>query len=79
MDLPKHKSSSVKDGFGNVFRSAFMTASGKGSFIFIDGVTPDGSSRMNSEVYRNFLCSNLQRNASKLIRWIFIPQQDNNY
>lgn len=32
--------------------------------IFIDDVTCDGNSKMNSEVYRNILSANIQRNAS---------------
>lgn len=40
-------------------------------------VTHDGSSRMNSVVYRNILSDNLQRNASKLIGRKFIMQQGN--
>ena len=64
---PKHTSSSVKLGGGSVVAWACMAASGVGSLIFIDDVTHDGSSRMNSEVYKNILSANLQRNASKLI------------
>ena len=45
---------------------ACMAASGVGSLIFIDK-THDGSSRMNSQVYKNILIANLRRNASKLI------------
>ena len=47
-----------------------------GSLIFIDDVAHDGSSRMNSEVYKNFLSANLWRNASKPGR-SSIMQQDN--
>lgn len=54
---------------------AYMVASGTGSFI--DDVTQDRGSRMNSEVCRNFWFANLQRNASKLIRRKFIMQQGN--
>ena len=53
-----------------------MAASGVGSLIFIDDVTHDGSSRMNSEV-KNILSAKLRRNASKLIGRNFIMQQDN--
>ena len=35
------------------------------------------SSRMNTEVYRSILFDQIQPNASKLIRWHFIIQQDN--
>ena len=56
---------------------ACMAASGTGSLVFIDDVTHDGSSRMNSDVYKTILSGNLQRNASKLISRSFIMQQDN--
>ena len=74
---PKHTSSSVKHGGGNVMFWACMAASGTGSLICIDDVTHDGSSKMNSEVYRNILSANLKKNASKLIGRSFIMQQDN--
>ena len=51
-----------------------MAVSGVGSLIFMDDVTHDGSSRMNSEVYKNILSANLGR----LIGRNFITQQDNN-
>lgn len=54
-----------------------MASSGTGSLIFIS-VTHDGSSKMNSEVYRNVSSANLMKDAAKLIgRW-FIMHQDNN-
>lgn len=56
---------------------ACMASSGTGSFIFIDDVTHDGSSKMNSEVYRNILSANLKKDATKLIGRSFIMQQDN--
>ena len=56
---------------------ACMAASRVGSLNFIDDVTHDGSGRMNSEVYKNILSANLQRNASKLIGRNLIMQQDN--
>ncbi len=55
---PKHTTSSVKHGGGSVMAWACMAASGTGSLIFIDVVTADKSSRMNSEVFRgNIICS----------------------
>ena len=47
-----HTSSSVKHGGGSIMAWACMVASGVGSFIFCNDVTHDGSSRMNSEVYK---------------------------
>lgn len=47
-----------------------MTAFGTGSlvlFVFIDDVTADRSSRMNSRVYSSILCHILPK-AAKLIR-----------
>ena len=52
---PKHRSSSVKHGGANAMAWACMTASGVGSLIFIDDVTPNSSSRMNFEVYKNIV------------------------
>ena len=43
----------------------------------MDDVTHDGSSRMYSEVNKNILSANLQKNASKLPGRNFITQQDN--
>ena len=74
---PKHTSSSVKHGGGNVMAWACMASSGTGSLIFIEDVTHDGSSKMNSEVYRNILSANLRKDATKLIGRAFIMQQDN--
>ena len=56
---------------------ACMAASGVGSLICNDDVTYDGSSRMNSEVYKNILSANLLGNLSKLIGRNFIMQQNN--
>ncbi len=56
---------------------AFITSSGTGSLIFINDVTHDGSSTINSEVYRNILSDNLQKDATKLNGRSFIMQQDN--
>lgn len=57
---PKQTSSSVELGGVSVLAGACMDASRIVAFKCID----DGSSRMNSEVYRNILSANLQRNAS---------------
>ena len=45
---PKHTSSFVKHGGRSVM--AWIAASGVGSLIFIDDITHDGSSSMNSEM-----------------------------
>ena len=54
--------------------SACVAAPGVVSLIFNNGLTHDGCSRMNSEVYKN---SKLWRNASKLIERNLIVQQNN--
>ncbi len=54
-----------------------MASSGTGLLVFIDDVTEDRSSRMNSEVYRDILSAQIQPNAAKLIGWRFIVQMDN--
>ena len=41
-----------------------LAASGVGSLIFIDDITHEGGSRINSEVYKNILSANLQKNVS---------------
>ena len=51
-----------------------MAASEVGSLMFIED---GGSSRMNSELYKNIVFANLQRNASKLIGRSVIMQRDN--
>ncbi len=56
---------------------AFIASSGTGSLILINDVTHDGSSKINSAVYRNILSDNLQKDATKLIGRSFIMQQDN--
>ncbi len=56
---------------------ACMAASGTGSLVFIDDVTADKSSRMNSEVFRAILSAHIQPNASELIGRCFTVQMDN--
>ncbi len=67
----------LKHSGGNVIAWACIASSGRGSLIFINDVTHDGSSKMNSEVNRNILSANLQKDATKLIGRSFIMQQDN--
>ncbi len=67
----------LKHSGGNVMAWAFIASSGTGSLIFINDVTHDSSSKINSEVYRNILSDNLQKDATKLIGRSFIMQQDN--
>ncbi len=67
----------LKHSGGNVMAWAFIASSGTGSLIFINDVTHDGSSKINSEVYRNILSDNLQKDATKLLGRSFIMQQDN--
>ncbi len=67
----------LKHSGGNVMAWACIASSGTGSLIFINDVTHDGSSKINSEVYRNILSDNLQKDATKLIGRSFIMQQDN--
>ncbi len=74
---PKHTISSVKHGGGSVMAWACMAASGTGSLVFIDDVTADKSSRMNSEVFRAILSAHIQPNASELIGRRFTVQMDN--
>ncbi len=59
------------------WRWACMAASGTGSLVFIDDVTADKSSRMNSEVFRAILSAHIQPNASELIGRRFTVQMDN--
>ncbi len=72
-----HTTSSVKHGGGSVMAWACMAASGTGSLVFIDDVTADKSSRMNSEVFRAILSAHIQPNASELIGRRFTVQMDN--
>ena len=53
-----------------------MASSGTGLLIFND-VTHDGGRKINSEVYRNILFSDLKKDATKLMGRSFIMQQDN--
>ena len=46
----KHTTSSVKQDGGSVMAWACMAANGTGSLVFVDDVTADKSSKMNSEV-----------------------------
>ena len=54
-----------------------MAANGTGSLVFIDDVTADKSSRMNSEVFRAILSAHIQPNASELIGRRFTVQMYN--
>ncbi|KAG1932950.1 tumor necrosis factor receptor superfamily [Pimephales promelas] len=56
---------------------ACTAANGTGSLVFIDDVTADKSSRMNSEVFRAILSAHIQPNASELIGRRFTVQMDN--
>uniref|UniRef100_A0A8C5Q4E8 Transposase n=1 Tax=Leptobrachium leishanense TaxID=445787 RepID=A0A8C5Q4E8_9ANUR len=66
---PKHTTSSVA--------WACMAANGTGSLVFIDDVTADKSSRMNSEVFQAILSAHTQPNAAELIGRRFTVQMDN--
>ncbi len=74
---PKHTTSSVKNGGGSVMAWACMAASGTGSLVFIDDVTADKSSRINSEVFQAILSAHIQPNASEHIGRRFTVQMDN--
>ncbi|KAG2457144.1 TCB1 transposase, partial [Polypterus senegalus] len=74
---PKHTTSSVKYGGGSVMAWACMAASGTGTLDFINDVTQDRSSQMNSEVFRDILSAQIQLNAVKLIGRRFMIQMDN--
>ena len=50
---PKHSSSSVEHGGGDVMVWACMAATGTGTLIFTDDGATDGSCTMNSELDRN--------------------------
>ncbi len=53
-----------------------MASSGTGLLVFIEDVTEDRGSQMNSEVHRDILSAQIQSNAAKLIGWRFIVQMD---
>ncbi len=55
---------------------ACMASSDTGLLVFSGDVTEDRSSRMNSEVYRDILCAQIQPNAAKLIGRCFLAQID---
>uniref|UniRef100_A0AAX7V033 Transposase Tc1-like domain-containing protein n=1 Tax=Astatotilapia calliptera TaxID=8154 RepID=A0AAX7V033_ASTCA len=74
---PKHTTSSVKHGGVSVMAWACMAASRTGSFVFIDDVTVDKSSTMNSEVFQAIKSAHIQPNASELIVRRFTVQMDN--
>lgn len=56
---------------------ACMASSGTGSFVFIDDVTEDRSSQMNSTMFRHIVSAQMQTNAAKLIGRRFTVQMDN--
>ena len=74
---PKHTASRVKLGGGGVMAWACMAVSRTGPLHFNDDLMYDGSSRMNLEGYKIILATNIQENATKLIRKHFILDQDN--
>ena len=55
---PKHTSSSVKKAGDKIMASACMASSMMPLLIFIDDETHEGTSKTNSDIYRNILsCS----------------------
>lgn len=56
---PKHSTSSVKHGGASVMAWARMAASRTGFLRYIDDVTPDKSSRKNSEVFQAILSAHI--------------------
>ena len=56
---------------------ACMASSGTGSLVFIDDVTEDRSSWMNSEVYRDIVSAQIQPKGARLIGHRFTVQMDN--
>ncbi len=69
--------SSVKHGGVVSWRGHVWLPVETGSLVFIDDVTADKSSRMNSEVFRAILSAHIQPNASELIGRRFTVQMDN--
>ncbi len=53
-----------------------MASSGTGLLVFINDVTEDRSSQMNSEVYRDILSAQIQPSGAQLIGQCFIVQMD---
>ena len=76
-DNPRNTTSSVKFGGGNVMAWASMAATGVGSLVFIDDITNDGTSIMNSTTFQEILRANVCQDASKLIGKKFVLQMDN--
>ncbi len=69
---PKHTASSVKHG-GGVVMSMYDCP-----LNFTDDLMYDDSSRMNLEMYKTILSTNIQENATRFIGKSFILHQDNN-
>ncbi len=69
---PKDTTLSVKYGGGGIMALTCMAVSGTGPFNFIDDLMYDDSCRMNSEGYKTTLATNIQENATRLIRERFI-------
>lgn len=71
---PKHTTSPIKHDGGSAMALACIASNGTGSLVFIDDVTEDGSSHMNSEVYMNILSAHIQPNSAKMIGQCFTAQ-----
>ncbi len=76
-DDPKRTASLVKHGGGGVMAWACMAVSGTGHLNFTDDLMYDDSSRINLEVYKTFLPTNIQENYTRFIGKCFILHQDN--
>ncbi len=72
-----HTAPSVKHGGGGVMAWVCMTVSGTGSLNFTDDLMYDDSSRMNLELYKNILPTNIQHKATGLIGKCCILHQNN--